>query len=144
MYERPVNEADDLREAAREAHSAMKDMRALMREAEKVMGTLEQRVEELRKAVHNEVDTQIANVVKEGLDEYGKTMDQAIKDGTNAVYRRFDLIYDLLMGKSPSQKRKYEYDLEEVVGIATEGDKDLVRKMLAEHLNADPIKGVVP
>jgi hypothetical protein len=31
-----------------------------------------------------------------------------------------------------------------VVGIATEGDKDLVRKMLAEHLNADPIKGVVP
>jgi Sec-independent protein translocase protein TatA len=105
MYERPVNEADDLREAAREAHSAMKDMRALMREAEKVMGTLEQRVEELRKAVHNEVDTQIANVVREGLDEYGKTMDQAIKDGTNAVYRRFDLIYDLLMGKSPSQKR---------------------------------------
>lgn len=141
---RPINEADDLRDAAREAHAAMKDMRDLMREATALMTELEKAVERNKRLAHDAVDEQITEEVKAGLDEYQRMMKDHIEQSEKLVIAKFDLLYDVLMGKTPAQVRKYGVDLEEVVGYRAGVDPAAVKAMIAEQLNANPVEGVIP
>jgi ElaB/YqjD/DUF883 family membrane-anchored ribosome-binding protein len=133
----PVSETDQLKEATREAHEAMKDLRDLMREVEPLL-------DRLRVAAHEDVDKKLTETVAAGLAEYERTIKEHADKVGETIIKRFDGIYDLLMGKTPAQKRRNGVDMEQVIGLATVGDPDAVRKMIEEAMKVDPIEGVVP
>lgn len=135
----PHSEADDLREATRDAHAAMKDLRDLMRDFEHVHAEKKAEMENL---VAQAMDKEISVIVKEGLSAYQETMSTAMEEAKQSVFARFDAIYDLLMGKTPAQRRRYGVDIEEGVGLQTAGDPQAVAKLIAERLKIDPVEGV--
>lgn len=94
----PAEEAEELRAATREAHEAMQDMRALIRE----MGEIEQR---LRKTAGEVFEERMMAQVSEGLARYGESIGRAIEDATQAVYKRFDTIADVLLGEDRASRR---------------------------------------
>lgn len=100
-------EVERLRVATREAHEAMKDMKALMKEAREVMG-------EMLAAVGTDVDERIEAAVADGLKELGTSIEKATDDATEAVYRRFDQITDILLGEG-SGRRKGEPSIPELL-----------------------------
>lgn len=89
-------EAEELRQLIREARGAVKDLRAAQRTAERTVRDL------ARERVEHHLDAQ----VRRGLEEFSRTLDQAIKQGTDAVFRRFDKIAATLLGETGQQARE--------------------------------------
>lgn len=133
----PVSEADDLREATREAHAAMKDLGKLMAEFD---AKVEEKRHDLTELTYKAFDDEVSKIVKEGLDEYQQTMDEAIEEGQAAVIRRFDRIYDVLMGKDKAHIRRNGVSVEEAIL----GESESVKQLIAERMKMDPVKGVIP
>jgi hypothetical protein len=88
----------ELRDLIRQAHEATADLRAVLREAKAVRDSLPA-------AAEKAVSEQVGAEVKAGLDEFGKALDEAIETGTQAVFRRFDKIEQLLLGEDAKSVR---------------------------------------
>lgn len=96
----PIDEdADALRLLVREAHEATQDLKATIREAQT---TREQLMTMAAVAITESVDV----AVSEGLAAYSAAIAKAIEEATDAVYKRFDVIADTLLGETESQKRR--------------------------------------
>lgn len=121
------DEVAELREATREAHEAMSDMKRLMKEVREVIG-------ELRAAAHVEVDEMITEEVRKGLDAYKAVLDKAIETATESVYARFDKIGDLILGEDSLTKKKGLPSIEDMVRGKV--DSDHIRSLVEELVNA--------
>ena len=88
----------ELRDLIRQAHEAVSDLRAVMREARTLRDSLPA-------AAEKAVSEQLGAEVKEGLESFQKALDQAIDTGTDAVFKRFDQIEHLLLGEDPKSVR---------------------------------------
>lgn len=87
-----------LKEATREAHEAMKDLNMMIQMAKAT-------TKELNTAVSEALENGIGKQVKEGLDQYAESLNAAIDGATQAVYKRFDQIADILLGEDKSSQR---------------------------------------
>lgn len=113
-------DADALRVLVREAHEALKDIKATIREAKEAR-------EELSSMTAVAVSESIDLAVSEGLETYAASIEKAIEDATNAVYNRFDVIAATLLGETEQDKRK---------GEPTMGDlARLVRRVITTDVN---------
>lgn len=116
----PRTVAEDIREATRDAHAALKDLRALLREAE----SLRKRVfDGIERAVEDEIGAKI----REGLAEYGDTLTKAIDEGTEKALKRFDTLSNLLLhgnqqGRGPDLVEQYVRHVvrAEILGVIRE------------------------
>lgn len=88
----------ELRDLIRQAHEAVSDLRAVLREARALRDSLPA-------AAEKAVSEQLGAEVKEGLESFQKALDQAIDTGTDAVFKRFDRIEHLLLGEDPKSVR---------------------------------------
>ena len=93
-----TEEVEQLRQATREAHEAMKDMRLLMRDARVLIA-------EIHEAASQDVHQIVGVFVRQGMDAHQKAIEDAIEDGTTLVYKRFAEIGDILMGEDRGSKR---------------------------------------
>jgi hypothetical protein len=96
---------EESRIATREAHEAVKDLRQATKEARMILDEGATKI--------------IGRKVEEGLSEYRETLDIAIKEASDAVFRRFDTIKSILLGEDGSgpsiesllRKRQGEVDV---------------------------------
>jgi hypothetical protein len=88
----------ELRDLVRQAHEATSDLRAAIRDARTLRDTLPAVAE---KAVSEQVQAE----VESGLESFGRALDKAIEDGTQAVFRRFDRLEKLFLGEDPRSVR---------------------------------------
>ena len=88
----------ELRDLIRQAHEATSDLRAALREAKAVRDSLPA-------AAEKAVGEQLGKEIKAGLDSFGKALDKAIDSGTDAVFRRFDRLEQMLLGEDPKSVR---------------------------------------
>lgn len=96
MSKTPMDDVQELRAATREAHEAMKDLRLLIKSMETVR-------EELLDVSHQVFDQRLEEQTSLALKAYQDTVAKAIEDATQAVYKRFDTITDILLGERKSQ-----------------------------------------
>lgn len=88
-----------LRDLIRQAHEAVSDLRAVLRDARAVRDSLPA-------AAEKAVSEQLSAEVQSGLDSYKDALDKAIDTATQAVFRRFDGIEKLLLGEDPKNIRE--------------------------------------
>jgi hypothetical protein len=88
-----------LRQATREAHEALADLRREMKAAEQLRA-------DLATTAEVSVTEQVVPFVQKGLEEFGVELKKAIDIGTEAVYARFDELGDLLLGEDKVSRRK--------------------------------------
>ncbi len=88
----------ELRDLIKRAHEATSDLRAVLREARAVRDSLPA-------AAEKAVGEQLGAEIKAGLASFEKALDQAVDDGTDAVFKRFDKIEKLLLGEDPKAVR---------------------------------------
>jgi hypothetical protein len=91
-------EVAELNALVREAHMAIKDLNTLLKKVEKATVDLEGRAQQA-------IDTSIDQAVERGLQEYNRSVMQAIENATQAVYARFDTIRDTLLGATKTMRR---------------------------------------
>jgi hypothetical protein len=99
---------EDLREATREAHAAIKDLRLATKEAKEAGA-------EALLLIRNEIAGQINVAVEEGLRGYKAALDAAIEDGTKKVMGRFDHLAELLMGEDKKSRRQGKPTIPELI-----------------------------
>lgn len=87
--------AQDLREAVREAHEALQDLKAERRA-----------VQQLLDGIPAKVDARIERQVTEGLEALGRETRKAIDAATEKVTAEFDNLADLLMGRTAPDRRQ--------------------------------------
>jgi len=84
---------DELRELLSEAHGVSKDLNRLIREAK----------QEISKLAYEEIEKQMSQAlgeaVKAGLDEYQSRIKEAVDRATDAVFKRFDILTAIMMGR---------------------------------------------
>ena len=103
-----------LKEATRQAHEVLKDLRHEIKEARRVQATLKA---DAQKAVAEGV----ADIVKAGLDTYMQIIMAAIEDATERVNARFDKLTEAFMGEDKANRRKGHASLPEIVeGLVAE------------------------
>ena len=88
----------ELRDLIRQAHEATSDLRTVLREARAVRDSLPAAAE---KAAGEQLNAEI----KAGLVSFGEALDKAIDTGTDAVFRRFDRLEQMLLGEDPKSAR---------------------------------------
>lgn len=76
------------------AHTAIRDLRAAVRDAAQVTDNLPQAV-----------DRRLSAAVKDGLQKYEADLSKAIADGTQAAYDRFDILTAICLGEDPQSVR---------------------------------------
>jgi N-methylhydantoinase B/oxoprolinase/acetone carboxylase alpha subunit len=92
-------EVASLNALVRESHECIKDLNAAMKNAEKM-------IERIENAAAQKVDEVVQPIIAEFLKHYADTMMQAIKEGEEAVYERFNDIANILLGETRSQQGK--------------------------------------
>jgi 3-dehydroquinate dehydratase len=124
---------ETLREATRDAHEAIqglketaREMKAVIAEAKAERERLAQEREGLVDLIKAVWDQKMDDVVEAALEHYNVTIMQAIAEGTDAVYERFEKIADLLLNPG-------NYTLEQMKALRDEP------KSAVEFLVADKI-----
>jgi len=109
--ETPVNTEDEvaaLKAATREAHEAIKDLRAVIKEAREISSTL---TVEMNDAWEHHVQ----DTVREGLAGYNAEIKKQIDLATQAVFDRFMDLGDRLLGVDKTTRRRGEPSIEDTV-----------------------------
>lgn len=88
-----------IREAVRQGHELLRDLRSATREARDVLATLDQRI-------HDGIDKQIGAEVDAGLEAYKASLATAIDKAEAKVLARFDGLAAILMGEDPKSRRQ--------------------------------------
>lgn len=109
-----MSEVDDLREVIRQAHEAIKDLRGLLREVKEEKTSM---VAMLKGGIDDEID--------EHLTVHLNGMQKAFEDSntaaTDAIFKRFDEIYNMLTGKDWETRNRGERSLPEILAHAAHG-----------------------
>ena len=84
--------AAEVRGAIREAHEVIKDLNAAIKRAEKV-------AEQIAEVAAMSVSDRLDEAVAVGLASYRAAIDTAIENATEAVFKRFDTLGELLLSK---------------------------------------------
>ena len=103
-----AEEVEQLRQATREAHEVLKDLRRAVRDGQQLVKSIEA-------AARVAVESRMEPVVKQSLKEFGQALDKAIEDSTEAVFRRFDRITELLMGEDRASQRQGKPTIPELI-----------------------------
>lgn len=105
-----INDEDvaRLKEATREAHEVIKDLKRAVADARETHRLL-------HACVQDALNAGIGEQVQQGLDEYKDSLNKAIDDATQAVYTRFDQIADILLGEDKQSKRAGKPSIPELV-----------------------------
>lgn len=99
------DEIDALREATREAHEVLKDLRRAIKDGRQLV----------KEAAGIAVSEQMKPVVDKGLKEFSEALDVAVKEATQSVFDRFDQIRDMLLGEDRTSKRLGKPSISELV-----------------------------
>ena len=99
---------EELRAATRAANEALKEIKLTLKEIKKVRDDIENRIKIA-------FDEMIADVVKESLARYQESLDKAVEDGTNAVFKRFDDLAAIALGETKDQIRRGERTIPEII-----------------------------
>lgn len=110
MNKKTDDPVGELRQATREAHEAMKDMRALLTMMKDVR-------EDLLKVTAEVFEERMDAEVKRHLEEYSASMTENIDRSTQAVYDRFDRLARIMLGKGTKS------DIEAVTLTLTQGQR---------------------
>jgi hypothetical protein len=103
-------EAEELRQAVREAHEVLKDLRAALREAQAwEQGRLAQDV----------IDDRIRQAVITGLKQYDIAITSAIKIASDGVQQRFSELEALFLGEDRKSRRKGKPSLPQLIELRT-------------------------
>lgn len=98
-------EAAALRSLIYSAHTATKDLRAALREAQELLGkTIEKAMEEV-----------IDETIVKGLDAYADTIRRAQAEAVDRVFREFDKLADELLGTSTKHRKRGEPSMGDLV-----------------------------
>ena len=100
-------ESEILRQATREAHEVLGDLRRTVKEARGVL----KEIEELRTATF---EKEIAAQVQEGLAGYEATLKEAMGQGVDHVMGEFDKLEGILLGTDPKSKRQGKESIEDL------------------------------
>lgn len=107
----PVSDIDkdlqDLKEATREAHMAIKDLTKLMKEFRQLR-------DELQAELQKSVDEQIQPVIKASLQDWSDQTVTFINQAEERINARFDTVADILLAESREDKRKGRPSLTEL------------------------------
>lgn len=109
----PANEIADLKVAIREAHEILKDLKHMVKMAQQVR-------DEVMAAAGVLVNDAVEEAVGIGLDAYGKAIEIAIENATDAVYDRFDTLFENLMAVDKASVKKGDpsiYDMLEAIRL---------------------------
>jgi chromosome segregation ATPase len=87
----------ELKELVREANGTLNDIRKERRAVEKT-------IREFRDGLEEHLNVIIEQAVATGLTELSESIEKAIGNATEAVYRRFDVIADALTGNDPESR----------------------------------------
>lgn len=93
-----MTEAEELREATREAHAAMKDLRFLMRDCRVLLA-------EMQDAAQIAVNEQVQAAIVMNLESHQRAIKEAILEAEQTVYARFAEIGDVLLGEDRNHKK---------------------------------------
>lgn len=85
-----IDKAEEIRAATREANETLKDLRIAMKQAQGL-------IEDIAMEAEREIDEHVDPAVRKGLEEYKASVDKAITEATEAVFGRFDKLFDLMM-----------------------------------------------
>lgn len=111
--ERPeMDEVEKLREVVREAHEAIKDLRGLLREAKEERAVM---LETLKDGIDDEIEAALTR----GLEELTKAVADANEDATDRVFKKFDTIYDTLMGLDWESRKEGKRSIPDLLAEAT-------------------------
>lgn len=88
-----------IRDALREGHALLRDLKAATREARDALAAVDQRI-------HDRIDEKLDREVADGLARYQSALEAAIERADAAVYKRFDTLADILMGEDPKSRRE--------------------------------------
>jgi hypothetical protein len=91
------DEVQLLKLATREAHAAIKDLKAVLKEARGV-------IEEVQQCANVEVAEILGDAVKAGIGAMNESVRLHIEDATNRVYARFDKLADTILGDGTKGK----------------------------------------
>jgi len=107
----------ELRDLIRQAHEATADLRVVLKEARAMRDSLPAAAE---KAVSETFSAE----VESGMVSFGKALEKAIADASQAVFRRFDTIEKLLLGEDDRSVRAGKPSIPEMIGAiaAVEGN----------------------
>lgn len=115
----PANEIADLKVAIREAHEILKDLKQMIKVAQQVR-------DEVIGAASILVNDAIEEAIRIGLAAYGKAIETAIEDATDAVYDRFDTLFENLMAVDKASVKKGDpsvYDMLEAIRMVKQTRK---------------------
>ncbi len=104
------------------AEQKLIELRFATREANEVLAELKQTLKALQKErsvierlILNGFDELIRDQVAESLKTYQVSVDQAIKNATDAVFARFDQLSALLLGETKDRKRRGQMSIPEMI-----------------------------
>lgn len=111
----PAEETAALREAIREAHEVLKDLRAERRAVEQLLAGLEGRVQRA-------VEARVEEALKRDLEKLGEATDRAMRASVAKVEREFERLARIMTGRErPGQK-----PLEDLIRTAVASNPALV------------------
>ena len=102
----PMSTADELRQATREAREATRDLRAATREAEALFARL------LPAAAKDALKRGLEQQAVDVIEELGRSTHRQVEISQRDIVRRFDALYNALMGVDPD-------DPDDQEGVAT-------------------------
>jgi hypothetical protein len=101
----PQAELAAIKQATRELHETIQDAKAIRNDLLRAIGSIAPTIDEL-----------ISQEVITGLTKYQETLDEAISKATQAVYRRFDTLVDIMLGETWKQRKKGLPSITEMFG----------------------------
>jgi hypothetical protein len=109
----PANEIADLKVAIREAHEILKDLKQMIKVAVQIR-------DEVLAAAGVMVNDAIEEAVGIGLAAYNQAITTAMEEATEAVYERFDTLFENLMAVDKASVKKGDpsiYDMLEAIRL---------------------------
>lgn len=94
-----LNATVQLKEATREAHMAIKDLRTLMKEVRDLLKEVQQTRDDLETVAQVAFEERLGTAVKESLDGLMNATNTAIDQAMEKVYERFDKVASALLGE---------------------------------------------
>jgi len=129
-------EREALQELIAEAHRVMKDLTHLLRDVRKAEDSLRDAVED---ELTKNLSTQVDGITASYLATYGNAIMEAIDGATKEVHTRFELLADILVGETKTNKRTGRSledtvrDALKVTGEKDDEDVEAVRRILRDR-----------
>jgi TolA-binding protein len=106
---------EQLKEQTRLAHEAIQELKGQQRKLRQMQADVE-------KLLDTEIENVLSQKVKEGLDDFGKTVEQAMADSVAKVISEFDGLKDILLGQTERERRRGEPSIPELIERHADGN----------------------